>query len=126
MSGITTENRALPPEWKDAATRGVFERLRREMVERQIRARGILDERVLAAMHAAPRHEFVPQKFQSAAYRDEPLPIGEGQTISQPFMVAAMAEAAELVGAERVLEIGTGCGYQAAVLSLLAGAVESV
>lgn len=97
-----------------------FAAARNEMVARQIRARGIRSPRVLAAMFAVPRHEFVPPESAASAYSDVPLPIGGGQTISQPFMVAAMADAALLHGSERVLEIGAGCGYQAAVLSLLA------
>lgn len=100
--------------------------LRQEMVERQLRRRGIRDERVLAAMLRVPRHEFVSAELAAEAYSDRPLPIGNGQTISQPFMVAAMAEALRLSGGERVLEIGTGCGYQAAVLSLLAREVQTV
>src|ERR1700733_12255274 len=93
---------------------------RREMVEKQLRARGIKDPRVLAVMLAVPRHAFVPHDSVPRAYDDQPLPIGDGQTISQPYMVASMTEALELRGPERVLEIGTGSGYQAAVLSLLA------
>jgi protein-L-isoaspartate(D-aspartate) O-methyltransferase len=93
---------------------------RHAMIETQIRKRGITDPRVLDAMAAVPRHEFVPAQFRADAYADKPLPIGEGQTISQPFMVAVMTQALELKGSERVLEIGTGSGYQAAVLSLLA------
>src|ERR1700688_2312544 len=92
---------------------------RRMMIETQIRKRGVTSPRVLEAMAAVRRHEFVPLKFRNDAYADKPLPIGEGQTISQPYMVAAMTEALELTGSERVLEIGTGSGYQAAVLSLL-------
>src|SRR6202790_3833856 len=99
---------------------------RRMMIETQIRKRGVSSVRVLEAMAAVPRHEFVPLKFRNEAYADKPLPIGEGQTISQPYMVAAMAEALELTGTERVLEIGAGSGYQAAVLSLLAREVISV
>src|ERR1700676_756629 len=99
---------------------------RRMMIETQIRKRGVSSVRVLEAMAAVPRHEFVPLKFRNEAYADKPLPIGEGQTISQPYMVAAMTEALELTGSERVLEIGTGSGYQAAVLSLLASEVISV
>jgi protein-L-isoaspartate(D-aspartate) O-methyltransferase len=99
---------------------------RRRMIDTQIRKRGISSPRVLEAMAAVPRHEFVPAKFRDCAYADKPLPIGEGQTISQPYMVAAMTEALELTGTERVLEIGTGSGYQAAVLSLLASQVISV
>src|SRR5579862_4213215 len=98
----------------------------RQMVETQLRARGLRDARVLAAMQTVPRHEFVPDALRANAYDDQPLPIGEEQTISQPFMVASMTEALELSGAERVLEIGAGSGYQAAVLSLLAREVISV
>jgi protein-L-isoaspartate(D-aspartate) O-methyltransferase len=97
-----------------------FAAARNEMVARQIRARGIRSPRVLDAMLSVPRHEFVPPESAASAYSDVPLPIGGGQTISQPFMVAAMADAALLNGFERVLEIGAGSGYQAAVLSLLA------
>jgi len=99
---------------------------RQEMVERQLRRRGIRDDRVLAAMLSVPRHQFVPAELAAEAYADRPLPIGQGQTISQPFMVAAMAEALRLSGAERVLEIGAGSGYQAAVLSLVAREVHAV
>ncbi|HWZ57113.1 MAG TPA: protein-L-isoaspartate(D-aspartate) O-methyltransferase [Verrucomicrobiae bacterium] len=99
---------------------------RRTMIDTQIRKRGVSSPRVLEAMAAVPRHEFVPLQFRSDAYADKPLPIGEGQTISQPFMVAAMTEALGLTGSECVLEIGTGSGYQSAVLSLLARAVISV
>ena len=96
------------------------------MVENQIRKRGVSSARVLEAMAGVPRHEFVPEKFRDYAYADKPLPIGEGQTISQPYIVAAMTEALEPGGAERVLEIGTGSGYQAAVLSILARQVITV
>lgn len=96
------------------------------MIEKQIRKRGVTSPRVLDAMADVPRHEFVPDQFRADAYADKPLPIGEGQTISQPFMVAAMTEALELTGTERVLEIGTGSGYQAAVLSMLASEVFSI
>jgi protein-L-isoaspartate(D-aspartate) O-methyltransferase len=99
---------------------------RREMVEDQIRRRGVASPCVLEAMLSVPRHEFVPDEFRAYAYADKPLPIGEGQTISQPFMVGAMTEALELTGSERVLEIGTGSGYQSAVLSLLAREVISI
>ncbi len=101
-------------------------RLREAMVEKQLRRRGIRSARVLEAMRRVPRHEFVPSEWRGASYEDEPLPIGEGQTISQPYMVAAMAEALELAGAERVLEVGAGCGYHAAVLAELAGEVFSI
>lgn len=99
---------------------------RRAMIETQIRKRGVSALRVLEAMAVVPRHKFVPPQFRNEAYADKPLPIGEGQTISQPYMVAAMTEALELTGNERVLEIGTGSGYQAAVLSLLVSQVLSV
>jgi protein-L-isoaspartate(D-aspartate) O-methyltransferase len=99
---------------------------RRTMIDTQIRKRGVSSARVLEAMAAVPRHEFVPIPFRGDAYADKPLPIGEGQTISQPFMVAAMTEALELTGSECVLEIGTGSGYQAAVLSLLVRQVITV
>jgi protein-L-isoaspartate(D-aspartate) O-methyltransferase len=96
------------------------------MVERQLRARGIDDERVLAAMEATPREAFVPRRRRSQAYADSALPIGSEQTISQPWIVAAIAQALELAGEERVLEIGTGSGYSTYVLSLLAAEVVSV
>ena len=103
-----------------------FEALRREMVALQIRDRGIRSERVLAAMASVPRHEFVPTSQVSAAYSDNALLIGEGQTISQPYVVAAMTDALSLTGSERVLEIGGGSGYQAAVLSVLAREVVAM
>jgi protein-L-isoaspartate(D-aspartate) O-methyltransferase len=103
-----------------------YDSRRRAMVREQIRGRGIADPRVLEAMLAVPRHEFVPVEAAGAAYQDRPLAIGEGQTISQPYMVAAMAEALELTGKERLLEVGTGSGYQAAVLSLLAAEVHTI
>ena len=99
---------------------------RRAMVRDQILKRGVRSQNVLDAMLRVPRHEFVPAGFRAEAYADKPLSIGEGQTISQPYMVAAMTEALELSASQRVLEIGTGSGYQAAVLSLLAGAVVTV
>jgi protein-L-isoaspartate(D-aspartate) O-methyltransferase len=99
---------------------------RRLMIETQIRKRGVSSPRVLEAMASVRRHEFIPLKFRNEAYADKPLPIGEGQTISQPYMVAAMTEALDLTGSERVLEIGTGSGYQAAVLSQLVSQVLTV
>ncbi len=96
------------------------------MVWSQIAARGVRDRRVLEAMRAVPRHLFVPQSYSAEAYDDYPLPIGSGQTISQPYIVAFMAEALALKGSERVLEIGTGSGYQTAVLSLLAQEIYTV
>jgi protein-L-isoaspartate(D-aspartate) O-methyltransferase len=96
------------------------------MVERQLRARGIADERVLAAMGSVPREEFVPSAVHGRAYADSALPIGEEQTISQPWIVAAICQALQLTGAELVLEVGTGSGYSAAVLSRLASHVVSI
>lgn len=103
-----------------------FTDARARMVERQLRRRGISDERVLAAMERVPRERFVPARQRSRAYRDGALPIGSGQTISQPWIVAAMAQALELRGDERLLEVGCGSGYSAAVLSLLCRAVVTV
>jgi protein-L-isoaspartate(D-aspartate) O-methyltransferase len=103
-----------------------FEAQRREMVALQIRDRGVRSERVLAAMSTVPRHEFVPPNQLSAAYSDNALLIGEGQTISQPYVVAAMTEALSLMGSEHVLEIGGGSGYQAAVLSTLAREIIAI
>jgi len=100
--------------------------LRRRMVEDQIRRRGIRDERVLSAMLEVPRHLFVPEEYRGLAYADEPLPIGEGQTISQPYIVAQMTAALRLSGAEKVLEVGTGSGYQTAVLARLCREVVTV
>lgn len=99
---------------------------RAEMVEKQLRRRGIRDGVVLAAMLAVPRHKFVPTELQAQAYDDAPLPIGSGQTISQPYIVAAMTAALHLQPDDRVLEIGTGCGYQAAVLSQVAKEVFTI
>lgn len=96
------------------------------MVERQLRRRGIGDERVLAAMGAVPREAFVPERYRKRAYADSALPIGEEQTISQPWIVAAIAQALELGGGERVLEVGTGSGYSAAVLAGLAAEVIGI
>ena len=96
------------------------------MVESQLRRRGITDERVLAAMERVPRELFVPEPFRDRAYDDAALPIGEGQTISQPYMVARIAEALALTGDEHVLDVGTGSGYQAAVLAELADEVDTI
>lgn len=103
-----------------------FSEQRAEMVERQIRRRGVKDPRVLNAMLSVPRHLFVPRSLIASAYGDEPLAIGEGQTISQPYVVAAMTEALELTGSEKVLDVGAGSGYQAAILSLLASQVIAI
>ncbi len=99
---------------------------RRRMLELHLAARGIDDPGVLAAMVAVPREEFVPEGLLDRAYADRPLPVGHGQTISQPYTVAVMAQAASLTGGERVLEIGTGTGYGAAVLARLAREVISI
>ncbi len=96
------------------------------MVREQIESRGVTDARVLAAMRKVPRHEFVPEHLTDAAYEDHPLPIGYGQTISQPYIVALMTELLRLTPAAKVLEIGTGCGYQTAVLAEIAAEVYSV
>lgn len=90
------------------------------MVRDQVEARGVKDGRILDAMRKVPRHLFVPWNMRSYAYHDEPLPIGEGQTISQPYIVAYMSEALHLKGNERILEVGTGSGYQAAILAEIA------
>lgn len=104
----------------------LHQRLRQDMVDRQIAGRDVTDPRVIGAMRLVPRHVFVPEDEREHAYEDRPLPIGEGQTISQPYMVAAMVELAQLSNAERVLEIGAGSGYGAAVLSRVAKEVVTV
>jgi protein-L-isoaspartate(D-aspartate) O-methyltransferase len=101
-------------------------RARERMVASQIEARGVRDPRVLAALRRVPRHLFVPKEAEAEAYADHPLPIGHGQTISQPYIVAFMTEALALRGGESVLEIGTGSGYQSAVLSLIAARVHTI
>jgi len=103
-----------------------FRKKRKQMVEGQLKVRGIRGERVLEAMEKVERHRFVPNDLKPNAYDDEPLPIGSGQTISQPYIVAYMTEVLELKGEERVLEIGTGSGYQAAVLAELVKEVFTV
>jgi protein-L-isoaspartate(D-aspartate) O-methyltransferase len=103
-----------------------FPKLRASMVERQLRRRDIGDERVLAAMGDVPREEFVPERYRGRAYSDSALPIGEGQTISQPWIVAAICQALALEGSEKVLEVGSGSGYSAAVLSHLAAEVIGI
>ena len=107
-------------------TEDEFAAVRNRMVDTQIEVRGVADPRVLAAMRRVPRHRFVPQGLWDQAYNDYPLPIGEDQTISQPYIVALMTEALELKETERVLEIGTGSGYQAAILADLAAEVYSI
>src|SRR4030043_1407114 len=103
-----------------------FPKARLRMVEEQLLSRGIKDPRLIAAMKKVPRHLFIEEALQSQAYSDHPLPIGEKQTISQPYMVALMTEALELSGREKVLEIGAGSGYQTAILAELAAEVFSI
>ena len=105
--------------------RELFE-MHQKMVEKQILRRGIQDKKVISAMRKVPRHEFVPENFISEAYDDNPLPIGEKQTISQPYIVAFMTEKLELSPEDTVLEIGTGSGYQAAILAEIASHVYSI
>ncbi|MFO7877831.1 MAG: protein-L-isoaspartate(D-aspartate) O-methyltransferase, partial [Desulfovermiculus sp.] len=99
---------------------------RMAMVEKQIKARGVKNPLVLKAMQEVPRHEFIPEGSRKQAYDDRPLPIGRGQTISQPYIVAYMTELLRLCGGGNVLEIGTGCGYQAAILGHIARSVYSI
>jgi protein-L-isoaspartate(D-aspartate) O-methyltransferase len=106
----------VDPEW----TR------RRAMVAEQVEKRGVRDEAVLSALRTVPRHLFVPADLREQAYEDRPLPIGHGQTISQPYVVAAMSEALQVGAGDRVLEVGTGCGYQAAVLAEIVSEVYTV
>jgi protein-L-isoaspartate(D-aspartate) O-methyltransferase len=103
-----------------------YQDLRERMVKQQIAARGISNQAVLAALGTVPRHQFVPQSLRHRAYEDRPLPIGEGQTISQPYIVGLMTEILELSPGEKVLEIGTGSGYQAAVLAELTDQVYTI
>lgn len=108
------------------AETAIFVTLRLRMVDSQLRARGIADERVLDAMSRVPRHEFTESRYRDQGYEDYPLPIGEGQTISQPYIVALMLEGLRLTPADRVLEIGTGSGYVTALLAELAAQVISM
>ena len=103
-----------------------FKALRKKMVATQIQRRGVKDERVLQAMLKVERHRFVPAKYQRHAYEDRPLPIGEGQTISQPYIVALMTEVLELDSTKKVLEVGTGSGYQAAILGEICDSVYTI
>jgi protein-L-isoaspartate(D-aspartate) O-methyltransferase len=103
-----------------------YEFARRRMVESQLRLRGIRDQRVLDAMLKVPRHEFVPERYRREAYDDHPLPIGEGQTISQPYIVAIMLESLAVKCTDKVLEVGTGSGYATALLAELAADVVSI
>ena len=115
---------AQTPDTREA--KDEYKRERREMVEQQIRARGIENVSVLEAMMKVPRHKFVPETLAKQAYNDFPLPIGLDQTISQPFIVAYMTEAADISKKDKVLEIGTGSGYQAAILGELAKEVYTI
>ncbi len=103
-----------------------FAALRQAMVRDQLRSRDVSDELVLSAMKSVPRHRFVPEEFQDQSYTDRPLPIGHGQTISQPYIIALMTQLLRLTGGGRILEIGTGSGYQAAVLAEIADEVYSI
>lgn len=111
---------------KDRSESANYQKEREQMVETQLVRRGIKDKRVLDAMRQVPRHLFMPEDMRGLAYCDGPLPIGHGQTISQPYIVALMTELLELHGQEKVLEIGTGSGYQAAILSRLAREVYTI
>jgi protein-L-isoaspartate(D-aspartate) O-methyltransferase len=113
-----TEPTAVATDWAQAA--------RQRMVKEQIAARGVDDPRVLAALAKVPRHEFIPEEGRDHAYEDHPVPIGHGQTISQPYIVAIMTQLARLDARSKVLEIGTGSGYQAAVLGEVAGEVYTI
>jgi protein-L-isoaspartate(D-aspartate) O-methyltransferase len=103
-----------------------FARARAEMIARTVKARGVTNARVLEAMNAVKREDFVPPRMQASAYDDNPLPIGSGQTISQPYIVALMAEAMKIQPTDKVLDVGTGCGYAAAVLAHLAKEVHTI
>ena len=111
---------------QDQSREQAFQELRDRMVDEQIVGRGVSDERVLEAMRRVPRHEFVPSELAFQAYEDHPLSIGWGQTISQPFIVAFMTQAVDLQPASRVLEVGTGSGYQAAVLAQICDEVYTI
>jgi protein-L-isoaspartate(D-aspartate) O-methyltransferase len=104
----------------------LYSKLRDNMVESQLRARGISDERVLQAMRNVPRHEFAPERYRDQAYEDHPLPIDEGQTLSQPYIVAIMLEALRLSPSDRALEVGTGSGYVTALLGEITAEVVSI
>jgi protein-L-isoaspartate(D-aspartate) O-methyltransferase len=110
----------------ESTLKGDFKAMREKMVDTQIKGRGVKDPRVLSAMLKVERHRFVPEEYLNSAYSDQPLPIGEGQTISQPYIVALMTELLELKGDEKVLEIGTGSGYQAAILAELVKEVYTI
>jgi len=124
--GCTTSTVVYKEQQKGSSTVEESARLREQMVREQLAARDIRDIRVLDAMQRVPRHEFVPPDFAAAAYEDTALPLTLGQTISQPYIVAFMTQALALQGTERVLEIGTGSGYQAAVLAEIVPAVYTI
>jgi protein-L-isoaspartate(D-aspartate) O-methyltransferase len=126
LSVIATAALAAVATMALAARAPDYASLRRAMVENQIRARGVKDPAVLRAMAKVPRHEFVPEALREKAYEDHPLPIGEGQTISQPYIVALMTEALRIKRGDKVLEVGTGSGYQAAVLAELTPKVYTI
>jgi len=109
-----------------SADLALFSSLRQRMVDAQLRARGVSDQRVLDAMTRVPRHEFVPERYRDQAYEDHPIPIGEDQTISQPYIVAVMLQALNLSPAKNVLEIGTGSGYVTALLAEMTARVVSI
>jgi protein-L-isoaspartate(D-aspartate) O-methyltransferase len=123
---LSNNNSTDLPEANDFGDEAEFRRRRRDMVEHQLRPRGIKDPKVLEVMSRVPRHAFVPANLRDRAYSDTPLHIGAGQTISQPYMVALMTEMLGLTGSEKVLEIGTGSGYQTAILAELARFVYSI
>jgi len=125
-SGIFLLTTACLQEKKMDIKKENYQKLREEMVNRQIIARGVKDKRVIEAMLKVPRHKFVPPSELSYAYADEPRPIGEGQTISQPYIVAFMTEQLKVKPGDRVLEIGTGSGYQAAVLAQIVDSVFTI
>jgi len=121
LAGCTDDKRG-----SDLDPKGALKKMREKMVETQIKARGVKEPHVVSAMLKVDRHLFVPKELQNSAYTDQPLPIGEGQTISQPYIVALMTELLELKGGEKVLEIGTGSGYQAAILAELVKEVYTI
>lgn len=121
LAALALTNLAAPPPAVDS-----YQEQRQAMVQRDIKGRGIRDRQVLAAMEKVPRHLLVERRYRHAAYADHPLPIGDGQTISQPYVVALMTEALKLRPTDRVLEIGTGSGYQAAVLAQIVKEVRTI
>lgn len=125
-AGCQSQQPATDPSGQESADSHRFEPQRDTMVRQQIAARGIQDERVLAAMRSVPRHRFVPEPLKNRAHRDGPLPIGHGQTISQPYIVALMTELVNPQPDDRALDVGTGSGYQAAILAELVDKVYSI